>query len=118
MGALESILTDDVQECSTPIGAMTTENRDTWAEVRDHMISHSARNQKSLKEVDSAIFVLSLDEEQIGEDPVSVTRQYLHSNGINRQVVNLIASICRDIDFPGFLLYFFVCLDGLISRSI
>lgn len=85
MGSLESILADNIDQSPHPIGIMTTENRDKWATFRDKMISKSSRNQKFFKEVDSALFVLSLDDDNLGEDPVTVIRQYLHSGtGTNR----------------------------------
>jgi len=85
MGGLDLILKDNVAPSQTPMGLMTTENRDKWAETREHMISQSAKNLKSLQEIDSSLFVLSLDDEEAGlDDPVRVTRQYLHSDGTNR----------------------------------
>jgi hypothetical protein len=85
MGGLEAILQENLAESEAPIGLMTTENRDVWAETREHMISQSARNLKSLQEIDSALFVLSLDDDQLGMDePIKLTRQFLHSNGTNR----------------------------------
>lgn len=84
MGALDQILRDDIEESAYPIGIMTTENRDIWATFREKMISKSSRNQKFFKEIDSSLFVLSLDDDNIGEDPVTVIRQYLHASGTNR----------------------------------
>ena len=84
MGALEHILSENITESQTPIGIMTTEERDKWATFRDKMISKSSRNQKSFQEIDSALFVLSLDDDELGQDPVGLVRQYLHSTGTNR----------------------------------
>ncbi|CAL8077711.1 unnamed protein product [Orchesella dallaii] len=85
MGSLEFILNDQTPPAKDPIGVMTTENRNKWADVREHLVTSSLRNQNSLAMIDTALFVLSLDEEELGEaDPLRVTRQYLHSDGTNR----------------------------------
>ncbi|ODM99287.1 Carnitine O-palmitoyltransferase 2, mitochondrial [Orchesella cincta] len=85
MGSLEYILADPTPPAKDPIGVMTTENRDKWAAIREHLVTSSLRNQKSFDTIDSSLFVLSLDEEELGEaDPLRVTRQYLHSDGTNR----------------------------------
>ena len=82
-GSLESILNDDSAVATHPVGVMTSQERNQWAEIRDHMIQNP-RNQKSFAEIDSALFVLGLDDDVLGEDPVKVTRAFLHSNGANR----------------------------------
>lgn len=85
MGALETIINDQIATQPSPIGIMTTENRDKWAGVREHMVKSSNRNQTSLAELDTSLFILSLDDEELGEaDPLKVTRQYLHGDGTNR----------------------------------
>jgi carnitine O-palmitoyltransferase 2 len=47
-------------------------------------MSLNNRNQKSLDEIDTALFVMGLDDDELGEDPVRVTRAFLHSDGSNR----------------------------------
>lgn len=85
MGSLELILNDNVDESPTPVGIMTTENREKWAEIREKMISYSSRNLKTIEEVDSALMVFSLDDvDNLGQDPERVLRQFLHSTGTNR----------------------------------
>lgn len=85
MGALETILQNPNPQQSNPIGVMTTENRDKWADIRDHMVKSSGKNVQSFTDLDTSLFVLSLDEEELGEaDPLKVTRQYLHGDGTNR----------------------------------
>lgn len=79
MGILESILVDQSPADPYPIGVLTTQNRDKWAEIRDHMTKSSSRNQQSFRELDTSIFVLSLDEEELGPFvPEVVAKQYLH----------------------------------------
>ncbi|KAL6064077.1 carnitine O-acetyltransferase yat1 [Balamuthia mandrillaris] len=45
------------------IGALTADQRDSWAATRAKMVSSSTINQRSLELLDSALFVLVLDEE-------------------------------------------------------
>lgn len=70
-----------------PLGVLTAENRDTWADVRAHL--EKTHNEAALETVDSALFLLSLDDkaDYSPEDPVPIVQNMLHgdSNGlINR----------------------------------
>lgn len=86
MGAISSIISDQRPANQNPLGIMTTENRDKWANIRDNL-TKSAQNEASLRDLDTSLFVLSLDEDVLGEaEPVRVTRQYLHGDGTNRLV--------------------------------
>ncbi|CAE6483809.1 unnamed protein product [Rhizoctonia solani] len=44
-----------------PVGALTSENRDTWADAREHLIKNP-KNAESLKRIDSAVIVVALDD--------------------------------------------------------
>lgn len=44
-----------------PVGALTSENRDIWADARDHLVK-SPLNQASLERIESAIVVICLDD--------------------------------------------------------
>lgn len=63
----------------TPLSA---ENRDVWAEARDRLISSSSANAASLQQLDSAIFLISLDD--LSYDPetdlLDAAHNYLHGN--------------------------------------
>ncbi|KAG9084853.1 Carnitine O-acetyltransferase mitochondrial [Ceratobasidium sp. 370] len=44
-----------------PVGALTSENRDTWADAREHLI-RNPNNAEALKRIESAIVVIALDD--------------------------------------------------------
>ena len=52
-----------------PVGALTSENRDIWAEARENLIKASPKNAQSLERIESAIIVVPLD------DKIPVTRE-------------------------------------------
>ncbi|KDR82388.1 hypothetical protein GALMADRAFT_237669 [Galerina marginata CBS 339.88] len=49
---------------STPIGALTSDNRDLWADARESLLaaSPSGKNAEVLKKIDGAMIVLALDD--------------------------------------------------------
>ncbi len=53
------------------IGALTSLDRDTWAEARQHLCSSSKNNETALKAVDSALFAICLDDHWSSSDPDS-----------------------------------------------
>ncbi|KAJ3021209.1 Carnitine O-acetyltransferase mitochondrial [Thoreauomyces humboldtii] len=64
------------------VGALTSENRDTWTEVRDQMLQ-SPRNRASLETIESAAFVVCLDDSSpVTRDESS--RACWHGDGRNR----------------------------------
>ena len=67
---------------SNPIGALTTLDRDTWADVRAELVGNSV-NAASLEQVDSALFAVCL-EDQAPATLHDVSRCMLHGNGRNR----------------------------------
>lgn len=83
-----------------PLGVLTAENRDTWADVREHL--EQTHNTVALETIDSALFVVSLDDkaEYSPEDPVPIVKNMLHgdSNGlINRWFdKSLSLIVCKD----------------------
>lgn len=50
------------EEEQYPIGALTTENRDVWANARQLVLNASSQNEKALERIESAIIVLALDD--------------------------------------------------------
>lgn len=84
LGNLEYILDDNCEMAKYPLGVMTTENRDVWAKLREYMVTKSQQNEQSLSEIDTALFVLCLDDDVLGTDPVDITRSFLHADGCNR----------------------------------
>lgn len=77
--------TNGAKMAEVPLGILTTENRDVWAEARRHMCNHH-ENENSLRMIDSALFNIVLDDEVVGSDPLTVVRHYLHGTGKNRYV--------------------------------
>lgn len=66
-----------------PIGVLTAENRDIWASLRHHL--SDIGNDKALKQIDSALFCLCLDEVSTNkENPVPMVRNLLFGNAGNR----------------------------------
>ena len=64
------------------LAALTSENRDTWASMR-HALETIPGNEEVLKLIDSAIFVLCLDDHEVNSI-ADVTRTFLHGDGKNR----------------------------------
>lgn len=58
---IETILKDPTPPPTHPLAVLTSEHRDVWAKLRNSLVSTSERNQASLRELDSGLFVLSLD---------------------------------------------------------
>lgn len=63
------------------ITALSAEERNTWADVREKLVSSSKENCSSLELVDSALFTVSLDELTFGEeDKIQGAHNFLHGN--------------------------------------
>uniref|UniRef100_A0A1A8MQ23 Carnitine O-palmitoyltransferase 2, mitochondrial n=1 Tax=Nothobranchius pienaari TaxID=704102 RepID=A0A1A8MQ23_9TELE len=78
---LKHILLDPTPAPTFPLGLLTSENRDTWAGLRDKLIS--AGNAENLRLVDSALFCLCLDDESM-RDHIHISHNMLHGDGCNR----------------------------------
>lgn len=66
-----------------PVGVLTTENRNIWADLRKHIMKIG--NGNSLRLIDSALFAISLDEETFNESqPIPMIKNMLYENGTNR----------------------------------
>lgn len=79
---LKRIIEDPTPPPNFPVGVLTTENRDTWANLRRALEAQSG-NEEVLRLIDSAIFVLCLDDHGV-ETLADVTRTFLHGDGSNR----------------------------------
>lgn len=79
---IKHILEDPSAENQCPIGVLTTENRDVWAEARDHL--ERLGNKEVLELIDSSIFCICLDDKTVGDNPEVITRSFLHADGVNR----------------------------------
>ncbi|XP_054835962.1 carnitine O-palmitoyltransferase 2, mitochondrial isoform X2 [Eublepharis macularius] len=78
---LKYILSDISSVPTFPLACLTTENRDTWASLRQELLDNG--NEQALRKVDSAIFCLCFDDSPI-EDLIQLSHTMLHGNGINR----------------------------------
>ncbi|KAL5501589.1 CAT2 [Sanghuangporus vaninii] len=59
---ITSIIAEAGQEPdSFPVGILTSENRDTWAEARQHIVS-SPQNARALERIESAVAIICLDD--------------------------------------------------------
>ncbi|KAF8768318.1 Carnitine O-palmitoyltransferase 2 like protein [Argiope bruennichi] len=76
------ILSDSQSLPSHPVSVLTTENRDVWADARTRL--EKLGNAEQLKVIDSAIFVLALDEETLGDDLIKSAHHMLHGPVYNR----------------------------------
>ncbi|XP_075472465.1 carnitine O-palmitoyltransferase 2, mitochondrial [Ascaphus truei] len=78
---LHHILSDTSSESEFPLGYLTSEERNTWALLRQKLLDNG--NQEALRKVDSAVFCLCLDDFPI-KDPIHLSHNMLHGSGVNR----------------------------------
>uniref|UniRef100_A0A3Q4BHM0 Carnitine O-palmitoyltransferase 2, mitochondrial n=1 Tax=Mola mola TaxID=94237 RepID=A0A3Q4BHM0_MOLML len=78
---LKYILSDPTPAPAFPLGVLTSENRDVWADLRDKVVA--AGNAEDLQIVDSALFCLCLDEDSM-RDHIHMSHNMLHGDGCNR----------------------------------
>ncbi|KAL6040289.1 carnitine O-acetyltransferase yat1 [Balamuthia mandrillaris] len=77
------------------LGVLTAGNRDHWASLRQSLLSHDSHNQASLQCVDSALFVLVLE----NNAPTSLQEAadvFLHGNARNRWFDKLQLIVCEN----------------------
>ncbi|KAL2352456.1 carnitine O-acetyltransferase-like protein [Cryomyces antarcticus] len=89
-------------EKSPPIGIFTTENRDTWTEMRETLISSHPANKGVLETIESSSFVVCLDDAA----PVTLeerAHQYWHGDGSNRWFDKPLQFIITDNGTSGFM---------------
>jgi carnitine O-acetyltransferase len=89
-------------EKAPPVGILTTQNRDVWADAREVLVGAHSLNGKILHTIESSAFVVCLD------DAVPVTleeraRQYWHGDGSNRWFDKPCQFIINDNGTSGFL---------------
>lgn len=78
---LKYILSDTTPAPEFPLGYLTSEQRGTWALLRQKLVENG--NAESLKKVDSAVFCLCLDDFPI-KDVNHLSHNMLHGTGVNR----------------------------------
>ncbi|CAK9438844.1 uncharacterized protein LODBEIA_P30680 [Lodderomyces beijingensis] len=63
----DSLLTSANDIAKSSFGVLTSENRGVWAHVRKNLINANAINKEVLKIIDSALFILCLDDIEIDD---------------------------------------------------
>lgn len=63
------------------LGCLTAENRDTWAEVREHL--EKIGNKEALELIDTSLYCIALDNIK-SNDPDELSANFLHGNHKNR----------------------------------
>lgn len=79
---LKYILEDKQPAAESPLGILTTQNRDIWAKQRIHL--ETIGNKDNLHLIDSAIFSLVLDDDEMNDNKHKLLGHYLHGDGLNR----------------------------------
>lgn len=83
------------------IGILTTEDRDTWTDMRERLLKTSPKNQVALEAIEASSFVVCLDD----ASPVTLNErahQYWHGDGSNRWFDKPIQFIINDNGTSGF----------------
>ncbi|KIH86853.1 carnitine O-acetyltransferase [Sporothrix brasiliensis 5110] len=99
---LSAAAANAASEPAAPVGFLTTENRDVWADARKALAESSPVNAESLAAIDSAAFLVCLDEAA----PVTFeerAHQYWHGNGSNRWFDKPLQFIVCDNGTSGFM---------------
>lgn len=84
------------------VGALTSENRDVWADARKILIDASPKNKTAIEAIESASFVVCLDD----ASPVTLeerAHQYWHGDGANRWYDKPLQFIVNDNGTSGFM---------------
>ncbi|KAL2887138.1 carnitine O-acetyltransferase-like protein [Ceratocystis lukuohia] len=85
-----------------PVGALTSENRDVWADARKILLDADPSNAASLEAIESASFAVCLDDAA----PITLeerAHQYWHGDGANRWYDKPLQFIINDNGTSGFM---------------
>ncbi|KAI1184909.1 acyltransferase ChoActase/COT/CPT [Nemania serpens] len=105
----------ELAERAPAVGALTSANRDDWADSRELLLQISS-NKESLLVIDSATFIVCLDE----ASPVTLekkARQYWHGDGANRWYDKPLQFIINDNGTSGFMGEHFM-MDGMAHSRL
>ncbi|KAI5466542.1 acyltransferase ChoActase/COT/CPT [Mariannaea sp. PMI_226] len=92
----------NVAERVSPVGALTSENRDIWTDARELLLKASPGNKAALEAIESSSFVVCLDDAA----PVTLeerAHQYWHGDGANRWYDKPLQFIVNDNGTSGFM---------------
>lgn len=78
---IKYILETNTKDADFPLGVLTSENRDVWADVRSKLVELG--NQEALDAIDSAMYCLALDDTST-TDENTLSRNFLYGNPNNR----------------------------------
>lgn len=78
---LHILKTSGEKEAEHALGVLTSENRDTWADIRARLISLG--NKESLDYIDSAFYCIALDDVDTNDEQI-LSANFLHGNAKNR----------------------------------
>ncbi|KAJ6108641.1 Carnitine O-acetyltransferase [Penicillium sp. IBT 18751x] len=92
----------EVAQPAPPVGTLTVADRDHWNAARKTLVSADPANEEVLKEIESAGFVVCLDDAK----PVTLeerAHQYWHGDGANRWFDKPLQFIVNDNGTAGFM---------------
>jgi carnitine O-acetyltransferase len=92
----------EIAQPVSPVGALTSENRDVWTDARQNLLNASGANKQIMQEVESSSFVVCLDDAA----PVTLeerAHQYWHGDGANRWFDKPCQFIINDNGTSGFM---------------
>ncbi|KAL2755261.1 hypothetical protein ACRALDRAFT_1064943 [Sodiomyces alcalophilus JCM 7366] len=92
----------DMAQRVPAVGALTSENRDIWADARQILLGAHSNNAAALEAIESASFVVCLDD----ATPVTLeerAHQYWHGDGQNRWFDKPLQFIINDNGTSGFM---------------
>ncbi|KAJ3130952.1 hypothetical protein HK100_007108 [Physocladia obscura] len=73
------------KELQPPVGILTCEHRDTWADAHEHLIHLEKQNKDSFAIIESALFNVALDEYIVGPSTSELAKYVFHNfDGRNR----------------------------------
>ena len=123
-------------ECHDPVGLLTSLDRDSWSTAREELMRHSPVNAGSLREIESSLFALCIDECTSGGTADSPKRarfgdiredckRYNRWNGLGLQTIftkdGLSTLLTEHSMIDGILTTFYVTipqLDNLSADSV
>ncbi|KAL9924930.1 carnitine O-palmitoyltransferase 2, mitochondrial [Glossina fuscipes] len=81
-------LDESKKSAEVPLGILTAANRNEWAEIRKHLISHQVNNDLLTNQIDNALFCVCLDtpEDPVysENDPIPLLKHFLAGKATNR----------------------------------
>lgn len=69
------------QKAEFSLGALTAENRNIWADIRERLVKLG--NKEALDQIDTAMFCIALDDCQV-TDPTELSHEFLYGDPTNR----------------------------------